>query len=145
MTASEMVAKARNLPPVSQAALKLVSLLDHPEAGNEEKLLNLMDSCRISWGEVKKVKDKTLIVSRTPLAIKDGLLSFAAKPAQKEVDYDSEIHPFPTIKEGDWVSLHWNFACEKLARGQLHNLIMYSNVDVIAANRFADLQSKRKD
>ena len=36
MTAHEMVAKVRNLPPVSQAALRLVSLLDRPDAGNEE-------------------------------------------------------------------------------------------------------------
>ena len=31
-----MVAKVRSLPPVSQAALKLVSLLDRPDAGNED-------------------------------------------------------------------------------------------------------------
>jgi putative nucleotidyltransferase with HDIG domain len=31
-----MVAKARNLPPVSRAALKLVSLLDQPDAGNDD-------------------------------------------------------------------------------------------------------------
>jgi putative nucleotidyltransferase with HDIG domain len=36
MTAHEMVAKARSLPPVSQAALKLVALLDRPDAGNEQ-------------------------------------------------------------------------------------------------------------
>lgn len=36
MTAHEMVAKVRSLPPVSHAALKLVGLLDRPEAGNEE-------------------------------------------------------------------------------------------------------------
>jgi putative nucleotidyltransferase with HDIG domain len=36
MTAHEMVARVRNLPPISHAALKLVSLLDHPDAGNEE-------------------------------------------------------------------------------------------------------------
>ena len=36
MTAHEMVAKVRNLPPVSHAALKLVSLLDQPDAGNDE-------------------------------------------------------------------------------------------------------------
>jgi putative nucleotidyltransferase with HDIG domain len=36
MTAQEMVAKARNLPAVSHAALKLVTLLDHPEGSNDE-------------------------------------------------------------------------------------------------------------
>ncbi len=36
MTANEMVARARNLPPVSQAALRLVSLLDQPAVGNDD-------------------------------------------------------------------------------------------------------------
>lgn len=36
MTAQELVAKAKNLPPVSYAALKLVSLLDQPEVSNDE-------------------------------------------------------------------------------------------------------------
>jgi putative nucleotidyltransferase with HDIG domain len=36
MKAHEMVAKARNLPPISQAALRLVSLLDKPQTSNEE-------------------------------------------------------------------------------------------------------------
>ncbi len=109
-----------------------------PQAGNEEKLLKLMDSCRISWGKVVKVTEKTLIVERTPLVISGGKLSFGTKPVRKEVAYDCEIRPFPDVKEGDWVSLHWNFACEKLTKSQLHNLIMYSNVDAIAANRFAE-------
>lgn len=36
MTANELVAKVKNLPPVSQAALKLVSLLDQPAISNED-------------------------------------------------------------------------------------------------------------
>lgn len=34
--AQQLVARVKNLPPVSQAALKLVNLLDQPEADNEE-------------------------------------------------------------------------------------------------------------
>jgi putative nucleotidyltransferase with HDIG domain len=36
MSPQDMVAQMRNLPPVSQAALKLVSLLDQPEISNDE-------------------------------------------------------------------------------------------------------------
>ncbi len=35
VAAQQLVARVKNLPPVSQAALKLVSLLDQPEADNE--------------------------------------------------------------------------------------------------------------
>ena len=36
MTAQELVAKVKNLPPVPHAALKLVSLLDQPSVSNDE-------------------------------------------------------------------------------------------------------------
>ncbi len=36
MTAHELVAKVKNLPPVSYAALKLVNLLDQPSVSNDE-------------------------------------------------------------------------------------------------------------
>jgi putative nucleotidyltransferase with HDIG domain len=36
MTAQELVAKVKNLPPVSHAALKLISLLDQPGVSNDE-------------------------------------------------------------------------------------------------------------
>jgi putative nucleotidyltransferase with HDIG domain len=36
MTTQELVAKVKNLTPVSQAALRLVAMLDHPALGNDE-------------------------------------------------------------------------------------------------------------
>ncbi len=36
LTASQMVAKVRNLPPVSSAALEMARLLEHPNASNED-------------------------------------------------------------------------------------------------------------
>ena len=36
MTANELVAKVKNLPPISQAALQLVNLLDQPAVSNED-------------------------------------------------------------------------------------------------------------
>jgi putative nucleotidyltransferase with HDIG domain len=36
MTANELVAKVKNLPPISQAALRLVNLLDEPAVSNDD-------------------------------------------------------------------------------------------------------------
>ena len=101
----------------------------------EKKLLELMDSCRISWGKVVGVRERTLLVERSPLALVDDRLSLA-KPVEKEVAYDKGISPFEGIRAGDWVSLHWNFACEKLKQYQLRNLREYTAVDIDATNRF---------
>jgi hypothetical protein len=110
-----------------------------PDSSN--KLLRLMDSCRISWGKVVDVKKKTLLVERAPLALKDDRLSLGALE-REEVIYDREISPFSEIESGDWVSLHWNFASERLTRRQLNNIRTYTAEDIRATNRLVDLLSK---
>jgi len=109
----------------------------------ERKLLELMDSCRISWGRVVGVKKKTLTVDRQPLALNEDRLSLA-KPVRKEVQYDSAIAPFQNVKRGDWVSLHWNFASEVLAGYQLKNIKTYTDLDIRATNSFVQSSEWKK-
>ncbi|MDA4131545.1 MAG: DUF6390 family protein [Thaumarchaeota archaeon] len=104
------------------------------KTANQEKLLELMDSCRVSWGRVLEVKPKTLVVDRNPLALEDEKLSLA-EATKREVHYDRDIPPFSTVRRGDWISLHWNFASEKLTKHQLKNLVSYTNLDIEATNR----------
>ena len=108
----------------------------------DKKLLELMDSCRISWGRVVGVNKKTLTVERPPLVLDDGRLGLAA-PQRKEVVFDREIRPFNTVRKGDWVSVHWNFASEKLRPYQVRNLKSYTALDIEAANRSFTLAQKK--
>jgi hypothetical protein len=101
----------------------------------QHKLLDLMDSCRISWAKVVEVKSKTLIVERAPLSLGEDELLSLNPPQKKEIHYDSEIPNFEDIKGGDWVTIHWNFASEKLTRRQLTNLRAYTRLDIEATNR----------
>ncbi len=112
------------------------------KTANRGKLLDLMDSCRVSWGRVLEVKQKTLVVERVPLAFRDEDLLLGA-PEKREVHYDSEISPFSTIRRGNWVSLHWNFASEKLTPRQLGNLRSYTALDIEATNRLVALRKPR--
>ena len=112
------------------------------KTANQGKLLELMDSCRVSWGRVLEVKQKTLVVDRVPLAFQDDNLLLAA-PQKNEVHYDREIDPFSSIRRGDWVSLHWNFASEKLTPRQLANLRTYTGLDIEATNRLVASRKPR--
>ena len=114
------------------------------KTANQGKLLELMDSCRVSWGRVLEVKQDTLVVDRRPLALRDDTLSLSPSE-KKEVQFDREIPPFSSIRRGDWVSLHWNFASEKLAPLQLRNLRAYTALDIEATNRIvASLKPESK-
>lgn len=104
------------------------------KSGNADKLLELMDSCRISWGRVLNVKRDKLVVERPSLTLSQGQLALT-RPKKKEIQYDAEISPFSNIRKGDWVSVHWNFATEKLVPYQLANLKHYTALDIEATNR----------
>lgn len=107
------------------------------KSSSERKLLELMDSCRISWGQIIEVKERTLMVQRNPLAISNGNLSLSGLQ-KREVEYDREVPPFSTVKKGDWVSLHWNFASDRLTLRQLANLKRYTALDIKATNRLVN-------
>jgi hypothetical protein len=100
------------------------------------KLVELMDSCRISWGRVLEAKKDTLLVNTPSLKLKDGKLSLS-HPARKEIRYDPLIPPFSEIRAGDWVTIHWNFASERLQSYQLANLKRYTALDIKATNELA--------
>jgi len=111
--------------------------------GTESKLLELMDSCRISWGKVVSVKEATLTVERRPLVLREERLGLA-QPVRKEVLYDKAIPPFQSVKKGDWVSLHWNFASEVLKDYQLRNIRAYTALDIKATNGFVQSAEWKK-
>jgi hypothetical protein len=107
------------------------------KSGTENKLLGLMDNCRVSWGKVREVKKGSLIVERPELSLNDDHLSLTP-PKRKLIHYDRQIPPFSKIRLGDWVSVHWNFASEKLKPYQLKNLKRYTALDIKATNRLVD-------
>ncbi|MFZ0216705.1 MAG: DUF6390 family protein [Candidatus Dormiibacterota bacterium] len=84
--------------------------------------LNVMDSCRISWGEVVAVEDHELVVQRPPLVLEEGKLALGApQPARVTWQLDraslfSQPHP------GDRVSIHWSWACDVLTPARFANL-----------------------
>jgi hypothetical protein len=104
------------------------------KSGSEAKLLELMDSCRISWGKVVEVRRSALVVERPSLSLSRDRLSLSL-PERKEVHYDPLIPAFADVNKGDWVSVHWNFASEKLRPHQLRNLKKYTALDIEATNR----------
>lgn len=121
-------------PHHSFYVMTLFGRSDGPSGG--EKLTKLMDSCRISWGRVAEVREKELVVETPRLEAAGGELRLS-RPATKVVRYDGSISPLSSLAEGDFVSLHWDTACEKLTNRQLRNIRAYTLFDISAANRFA--------
>jgi len=120
------------------------TVADGPDMSNEKesKVAELIDNCRISWGRVKQVRRNDLQVEYRPVVIREGAVGLAA-PRSKRVRYNPEVKPFGSVRVGDVVSLHWNYACEILSRSQLQNLAKYTDTDLALVNRFLAARSRR--
>jgi hypothetical protein len=115
---------------------------DGPGGGNESqrKLAELIDNCRISWGRVESIERRNMVVLAAPLRFTDGRLALG-RPARKKVSYNPEVAPFGTVKAGNQVSLHWNYACDVLSGRQVRNLAKFTELDLSLVNRFLESKS----
>lgn len=82
-----------------------------------------LDICRTSWGQIQNIKLKGLEIQYQPLKI-DKRFSLGGS-VTKEIFWNRDI--LPSVKKGDWVSVHWNHAIEKLDSTKLKNLKKYTN------------------
>ena len=82
--------------------------------------LEVMDSCRISWGEVVAVHPDRLTVRRRPLQLVLGKLALG-DPRECEAVATGGGY-VENVKPGDIVSMHWSWACEVLKPSELARL-----------------------
>ncbi len=118
---------------------------DGPDLGSEsqKKLAGLIDDCRISWGKVVRVGKKDLVVAARQVKFADGLLVLGS-PATRRVDYNPDVRPFGSVKAGDTVSLHWNYACDVLNGRQARNIAKYTREDLSLVNRLLEAKGRRR-
>ncbi|USN45533.1 MAG: hypothetical protein H6502_00140 [Candidatus Woesearchaeota archaeon] len=105
--------------------------------GHVPTTLLTMDKCRITSGTVKEVRETTLLVSYAPLAFKENKLVFASEK-DIEVSYLPEM--LASVRKGDTVALHWDFAPVLLSEDQANKIKQYSQLlmDRISFQALAD-------
>lgn len=84
--------------------------------------LNVLDRCRIRWGEVLALAGDEAVVRSRPLAWDGTALSLGpavVETARYAVDGTGFV---ADLAVGDIVSLHWDWVCDRLAPNQLRQL-----------------------
>jgi hypothetical protein len=81
-----------------------------------------LELCRVSWGKIVKVGKDEIIVLLQPLIF--GKKTILGKPEAKKINWNKDI--LPEIKKGDWISIHWGTAIEKLDKIKLKNIKKYT-------------------
>jgi Family of unknown function (DUF6390) len=100
-------------------------------AGRTEPSLQVLDSCRISWGQVIATDPGagTVQVMRRPLSWDGRAIGYGpAAPHEAAAGFAAGLRP------GDWVSLHWDSVCDRLSQSQLLALRRFSARHLRLAN-----------
>lgn len=96
-----------------------VGLLSETDYG---KPLEVLQGCRIRWGQVVEVAGDTVIVRSRPLTW-DGRRLDLGPPELETVHAGTDGLAFVTdLRPGEWVSLHWDWVCDRLSDQRLRDL-----------------------
>jgi uncharacterized protein DUF6390 len=94
-----------------------------------------MDNCRVSWGWVVAANGASLTAQVSPLrVIGNDLVLGAPEPREVKAQIDGRgmvDHAHP----GDWVSIHWGWACQVLTPAQVKNLERWTRYHLQLANQ----------
>lgn len=104
-------------------------------SGATDRVLEVMDSCRIRWGRVVECDGEWLVVNAIPLALHEGRLRLGASRVERVQAWSSGRGFISDPEPGDVVSIHWSWACDRLRPGELERLVWWTRQEIAVANR----------
>lgn len=97
--------------------------------------LHILDRCRIRWGRVVHADGDQVLVRSQPLTW-DGARLALGPPALETASCALEgLGMVAALQPGDWVSLHWDWVCDRLSPGQLRSLRCFTARQLEITNR----------
>lgn len=79
--------------------------------GRIEEPLHVLDRCRVRWGRVERIVENEVWVRTRPL-VYDGHLLGLGEEVTEVVSHHVEVGP--DLAPGHYVSLHWDWVCDRL-------------------------------
>ena len=94
-----------------------------------------MDNCRISWGRVIALDGATLSAEVQPLVLGGNNLALG-EPERRQIARQLDGRGFvEAVRPGDWISIHWGWACQVLSRQQMAELDRWTQHHLTIANQ----------
>ena len=103
--------------------------------GRPDPVIETMDACRIRWGRVVDVVGERLLVSARRLDLVDGRLALGPERTELATGWRGPSGVLGGVSPGDWVSLHWSWACDRLSPSQLGRLASWTSLALASANQ----------
>ena len=102
--------------------------------GEIDRVLETIDACRIRWGRVLERDGDSLVVSAVRLAMVDGKLTLAAPLPERVRGWVDGKGFVEDVVPGDVISMHWDWACERLDPARLESLRTTTIAELAIAN-----------
>jgi hypothetical protein len=103
--------------------------------GEVDRVLETIDACRISWGTVRERAGDWLVVDAVPLVMVQGKLALGAPRARRMRASRDGAGFVDGVRDGEVVSLHWDWACERLSPTRLASLERSTKHQLSIANQ----------
>jgi hypothetical protein len=88
--------------------------------------LGVLDRCRIRWGRVDRVTGDQVTVTSRPLTWDGRALAFGEPRPEVALRAEGGLGYLADLQPGDWVSLHWDWVCDRLSPRQFRQLRGYT-------------------
>ena len=82
----------------------------------------MLDRCRIRWGKVQAVSGDQVVVESRPLTWDGHVLGLGEPVTETVVRAIDGVSMIGELAPGDWVSLHWEWVCDRLTVRQVRYL-----------------------
>lgn len=96
--------------------------------------LTVLDRCRIRWGRVLTVLGDHVVVESQPLTWDGRRLELGPVQTETVVQSLDGVGMVGSVQVGDWVSLHWEWVCDRLTERQVTYLRRYTQRHLTIVN-----------
>lgn len=91
-----------------------------------ETALEVLDRCRVRWGQVVEASGDEISVLSRRLTWDGRRLGLGEPELERATRSKAGLGFVADLAPGDWISLHWDWVCDRLTRRQLENLRRYT-------------------
>jgi hypothetical protein len=81
--------------------------------------LEVLDRCRIRWGRVTEIEGDSVVVSSRHLRFDGSRLELGVESSEVARNASGGSTMVRNLEAGDFVSLHWDWICERLSGPRL--------------------------
>ena len=104
------------------------------DARKAPQALTVLDRCRIRWGRVLTVQGDQVVVEGRPLTWDGDRLNLGSVGTETVVQSVDGVGMVGSVAPGDWVSMHWEWICDRLTEAQVSRLRQYTERHLAIVN-----------